>query len=207
MLNGVNRMERLEFVDTLVVSQEKNWTEIITGLEARNKYNILDASGKLIYLAAEWEGSFWTRIILKSIRPFTIYIMAPDGSRVLILQRKFRFYLHKLEIFGADWEPLGTIQRRFSFLRRHYSVLNKSGHELFHLLGPILHPWTFIIQTPGREIGKITKKWSGLLKEAFTNADNFGVTFPADMDITWKGLLLGAVFLIDFVHFEHRSNN
>lgn len=200
-------MEKLESVDTLVISQEKNWTEITTGFEARNKYNILDSSGSLMYLAAEWKGSFWTRIILQSIRPFTIYIMAPDGSRVLILQRKFRFYFHKLGIFDVDWNPLGTVQRRFSFLRRHYSVLGKSGHELFHLFGPILHPWTFIIRIPGQEIGKITKKWSGFFKESFTNADNFGVTFPVDMDVTWKSLLLGAVFLIDFVHFERRHNN
>ena len=43
-------------------------------------------------------------------------------------------------------------------------------------------------------------------EEAFTSADNFGVTFPAEMDVTRKGLLLGAVFLIDFVHFERRNN-
>ena len=200
-------MEKLESVDTLIVSQEKDWTEIISGYEMRNKYNILDADGKLVYLAAEWEGSFWTRVILKSIRPFTIYIMNPDGSRVLILQRPFKFYFHRLKIHDANWNHLGTIQRQFSFLRRHYSVLDEFGFELFRLFGPILHPWTFIIQTPGREIGRITKKWSGLLKEAFTNADNFGVTFPADVDITWKALLLGAVFLIDFVHFERRSND
>ena len=37
-------------------------------------------------------------------------------------------------------------------------------------------------------------------------ADNFGVTFPADLDVTRKSLLLGAVFLIDFVHFERSGN-
>ena len=45
-----------------------------------------------------------------------------------------------------------------------------------------------------------------MLKEAFTKADNFGITFPADLDVTRKSLLLGAVFLIDFVHFERGGN-
>ncbi len=199
-------MERLESVDTLVVSQEKEWSEIITGFEARNKYNVLDASGELMYLAAEWEGSFWTRIVLKSIRPFTIYVMAPDGNRILILQRPFRFYFHKLDILDSGFNRLGTIQRHFSILRRRYSVLDKAGNEIFQLFGPILHPWTFIIRIPGSEIGKITKKWSGLFKEAITKADNFAVTFPAELDVTRKSLLLGAVFLIDFVHFERKNN-
>ena len=196
-------MEKLESVDTLLVSQEKEWAEILTGFETKNKYRVMDASNNdFLYVAVEWEGSFWIRNLLKSIRPFTIYIMTPEGIRVLILQRRFRFYLHKLEIRDPDWNLLGTIQRRFSILRRHYSVLNNSGFEVFKLFGPILHPWTFIIQKPGEDIGKITKKWSGLLKETFTKADNFGVTFPAELDVTLKGLLLGAVFLIDFVHFE-----
>ena len=199
-------MERLESVDAFAVSQEKEWVEIFTGFETRNRYRVLDASGtELLYIAGEAEGSFWTRNILQSIRPFTIYIMTPDQSRVLILKRPFRFYFHKLDIFDPGWNLLGTVQRRFSVLRRNYSVLNSSGHEVLQLFGPILHPWTFIVQRAGREIGRITKKWSGLFKEAFTKADNFGVTFPAELDINLKTLLLGAVFLIDFVHFERKG--
>ena len=52
----------------------------------------------------------------------------------------------------------------------------------------------------------IQKKWSGLAKEAFTDADNFGVTFPPDWPVEKKTLALGAVFLIDFVHFEDKGN-
>ena len=195
-------MKELEAVDALVVTQQKEWAEMLTGYETRNKYAVLDASGKLLYLAAEVEGSFWLRNIFKSIRPFTINIMTPDGNRVLALQRPLRFFLHKLDIFDSGLTRLGTVQRRFSILRRHYSVLDGLGHEVFQLFGPILHPWTFIIRIPGSEIGKITKKWSGLFKEAFTKADNFGVTVPAELDVNRKSLLLGAVFLIDFVHFE-----
>ncbi len=44
------------------------------------------------------------------------------------------------------------------------------------------------------------------MKEGFTDADNFGVMFPADWDIKLKALFLGAVFLIDFVHFENKGN-
>ena len=45
-------------------------------------------------------------------------------------------------------------------------------------------------------VGQISKQWSGLAKELFTDADNFGVTFPIDMDVKTKATILGAVFLI-----------
>ena len=46
------------------------------------------------------------------------------------------------------------------------------------------------------QIGEIRKAWSGLVKEAYTDADNFGVSFPLDLDVHLKAALLGCVFLI-----------
>ena len=40
-----------------------------------------------------------------------------------------------------------------------------------------------------------------------TDADRFGVVFPADWEVELKALFLGAVFLVDYVHFENKSNN
>ena len=33
------------------------------------------------------------------------------------------------------------------------------------------------------QVGKITKQWTGLGKELFTDADNFGINFPLDLDV------------------------
>lgn len=46
------------------------------------------------------------------------------------------------------------------------------------------------------QVGKISKQWTGLAKEVFTDADNFGISFPVDLDVKMKATLLGAVFLI-----------
>ena len=59
----------------------------------------------------------------------------------------------------------------------------------------------------GEKVGKITKQWTGLALEAFTDADNFGISFPMDLDVKIKATLLGAVFLIDFMFFEDSGNN
>jgi hypothetical protein len=133
--------------------------------------------------------------------------LTEDGEAVLRVVRPFRFYFHRAEVIDSQGQSLGAIERRFSILRRIYSVLDSSGQEVFQLFGPILHPWTFEIRSEGIEYGKITKKWSGLVKESFTDADNFGVVFPEEWDVKLKALFLGAVFLIDFVHFEDKGND
>jgi hypothetical protein len=49
-------------------------------------------------------------------------------------------------------------------------------------------------------VGKISKQWSGLLREAFTDADYFGITFPMDLDVKMKAVMMGACFLIVSSH-------
>jgi uncharacterized protein YxjI len=198
-------MDQLAGVNGLVVVQRKEWGEIFTGFETKNKYVVLDPAGRQLFHAAEEGGSLLLRWFLKALRPFTIVILGDGGRPVLRIRRPFRFYFHQADVVDADGRVLGTIQRRFSLVRRIYGVLDSSGRELFELFGPILHPWTFEIRQDGRQLGKITKKWSGLGTEMFTDADKFGVTFPADWEPALKGVFLGAVFLIDFVHFENRG--
>ncbi len=200
-------MQSLDTVSGLVISQKKEWGEIFTGFETKNKYVILDSSGRELYMAVEEGGSVLLRWFLKAWRPFEIHVRKFDQKPVIRVIKPFRFYFHELNVYGANGILLGTIKRKFSLLRRIYSVLNPRGEQIFQLFGPILHPWTFEIRDELKEYGKITKKWSGLMKEGFTDADNFGVTFPGNWSIEQKAIFLGAVFLIDFVHFENKGNN
>lgn len=62
-------------------------------------------------------------------------------------------------------------------------------------LGPAPPPQ---VKTPdeSRSVGRISKQWGGLLREALTDADDFGLQFPLDLDVRVKAVLLGATFLI-----------
>jgi uncharacterized protein YxjI len=200
-------MQTMARVGSLVIQQRKEWGEILTGIETRNKYAVMDASGTPLYIAAEVGGNALVRIFLKAWRPFEIAVVRPDNTVALALKSPFRFYFRTIEIQDPAGRPLGCVRREFSVLRRKYSVYDDQGRPLCELFGPILHPWTFEIRRDGQTLGKITKNWSGLLKESFTDADNFGVTFPPDWSSSTKAVLLGAVFLIDFVHFENKNNN
>ncbi|PIO67377.1 hypothetical protein TELCIR_10876, partial [Teladorsagia circumcincta] len=47
------------------------------------------------------------------------------------------------------------------------------------------------------EIGMITKLFGGTLKECLTDADTFQVTFPGDMSVNAKLIMMSASILID----------
>lgn len=55
---------------------------------------------------------------------------------------------------------------------------------------------TQILNLRDTKIGKISKHWSGLAREFFTDLDYFGIKFPMELDVNTKAMLLGALMLI-----------
>jgi len=45
-----------------------------------------------------------------------------------------------------------------------------------------------VVSLTGEKIGKISKQWSGLAREIFTDADFFGINFPLDLDVRMKAV-------------------
>jgi len=200
-------LEKLQQLSSLVVSQKVELLEALPDFyETRNKYVVLDGAGRMLFLAMEQPakgmGEWSRRQLLKSWRPFNMLVMTEDAQTVLRIARPFRLYYQRADIFDAKGQRLGAVEKQFSLLRRIYSVSDFSGREKYQLFGPLLKPWTFKIRDNSREYGEIVKKWSGLTKEVWTDADNFGIRFPAQWDVKSKAVFLGAAFLIDYVHFE-----
>jgi uncharacterized protein YxjI len=193
----------------LRVRQVKEWGEILTGFEGRNRYEVVGDDGRPLFFAGEVGGGvglFFLRIFLKANRPFTMELKSPTGETLLTLRRPWRFWLSRLEVEDGEGRHLGAIQQRFRFFARGYDVLGPHDEELAHIHGPFFKPWTFNVEHQGREVGTIAKKWSGFGKEMFTDADNFGVQFNGLDDPRLRTLVVAATFLIDFVHFENRGS-
>merc|ERR1719340_560803 len=95
-----------------------------------------------------------------------------------------------------------------------FVVKDQDGNVALRIEGPfctfsICGDVEFKVLSPdgSAEVGKISKQWSGFLKETFTDADNFGINFPMDLDVKMKATLLGALFLVDFMYFEKQNQN
>jgi Zn-finger nucleic acid-binding protein/uncharacterized protein YxjI len=197
----------LKDIDSFRVNQRHEWGEILSGFEVANRYRI--QAGNEYYTAEEKSTGFAsliTRTFLSSMRPFEINIWDAENQHVLTLIRPLRAYFHEVRIDDVKHNKLGRVQRRFAIINKRYSVYNAHDKEILSINGPLIRPWTFFINRNGREIGRISKKWSGLMKEMYTDADSFGIKFPKSLDNKTKCLLLGAVFLIDFLHFEQNQN-
>lgn len=196
-------------MEILRVRQVKEWGEILTGFETKNRYQVLDERDQLLYAAGEVEeGLLQTvaRLFLKAKRPFTMALRTPDNRPALTLKRPWRWFFSRLDVLDGQGRHLGSIQQRFKLFGRLYDVLGPQGQLLATLEGPLLKPWTFFIRQGGQEQGKIVKRWSGLGKELFTAADNFGLELgPQLRGEGIRLLVLAATFLIDFVHFERRD--
>lgn len=198
----------LDAANGLIIEQQKEWTEILINFETKNKYIIFTDNNLKIFTATEEGGSFLETLIrffLRSLRGCTIKIYSQNWIPIFTLKKSFRFFFHKLSVSNKNQLFIGSIERRFAFLNKVYSVINRNGKEYYRIVGPIYRPWTFKIMIDGTECGRITKKWSGLLKETFTDADKFGVVFPKNADSNQKALLMAATLLIDFAHFEDNS--
>lgn len=188
------------------IQQKKEWGEIITGWETKNRYHVVDGQGQPVLLAGEIADGFGAvliRAFLKNKRPFTIELRTPDGQLALTLVRPWTWFFSRLEVQGPNGEHLGTIQQRFKFFGRLLEVKAADGTVLAELQGPLFKPWTFLVSVQGREAGMIQKKWSGFGKELFTDADSFGVQFEGVHDARTRHLVLAATFLVDFVYFEN----
>ncbi|MEE9295313.1 MAG: phospholipid scramblase-related protein [Phycisphaerae bacterium] len=191
--------------NAISVRQKKEWGEILTGWETKNRYEVSTAGHESLFFAGEVGTSFLSRHFLGGRRPFTIEVKDNSGATALVVRRPWRWFFPYAEVFDGDGRKLGAVQRRWAWLSRRYDLQDDNGHTVAQLHGPVFRPWTFRIMVDGRESGRITKKWSGLLKESFTKADNFGVQFDGELDLWFRAVCLGATFLIDFVHFERKK--
>lgn len=198
----------------LVVRQSRNLLETFTSFEQRNRYAVYAEDGAFVAGFAEHgegAGAFLARWFLQSRRPFTmgLYPSEHPDRPLLLLVRPWRWWMSRLEVReAASGRLLGVAQQRFSIFRKRLDLEGPDGRPLARFTGPLLRPWTVLIEvgpeSNPREVGRIEKKWSGLLREAFTDADNFLVTLPAG-DEALRALVLAAAVLVDFLWFERRG--
>lgn len=93
------------------------------------------------------------------------------------------------------------LQRVLSIVYTTPTWTCRMGQEASEI-GGIFPSWVLLpshqvkTKDESRSVGRISKQWGGLLREALTDADDFGLQFPVDLDVRVKAVLLGATFLI-----------
>lgn len=191
----------------VMIHQMHEWGEILLGFESKNRFELCDEDGKRLGLAAEEAkgvGAWFLRNLFGRCRKASIHIYDCDGNRLGRGEKPFRWFFHRMEVFDGD-KMIGAIQRKWSLLHRKFVVENAAGEEVMEIYSPLFRIWTFKLMFRDQEVGRISKKWGGLLKEMFTDADIFGFECDPSVPVEVRNVLMVATFLIDFTCFENNS--
>ncbi|NP_001090508.1 phospholipid scramblase 2 S homeolog [Xenopus laevis] len=208
-------LEYLSQIDQILVHQQVELLEALTGYETNNKYEIKNSLGQRVYFAAE-ENDCCTRNCCGPGRPFTMTIVDNTGREIMKLNRPcrcssccFPCCLQKLEVQAPPGTVVGYVKQNWHPCLPKFTIQDENEQGVLKIKGPCIPcscctDVNFEVKTMDESsvVGRITKQWTGYVKEAFTDADNFGIQFPMDLDVKVKAVLLGACFLIDFMFFE-----
>ncbi len=194
----------------IVLRQRRELAEL-AGLETRNKFEIMGSDGAQIGFAAEQGSGFGAtlaRMFLGHWRTFEIHVFDTARQLVLVAEHPWRLWFQRLEIRTPDGRALGALQQRFSLLYKRFDVEDALGAARMRVASPLWKPWTFPFERDGRDVAFVRKKWSGLMKEAFMDADNFKIEL-VDPSLTEddRMLILAAGLFIDLQYFERKADN
>jgi len=217
---GPPGLEYLAMVDQLIIKQQMEIMEAFTGFETANKYKVMNSLGQDVFYAKE-DTDCCTRQCCGPGRPFEMNILNNQMQEVLHLVRPLRCQaccfpccLQELEVHSPPGTIIGTVEQEWSIFYPKFVIKDDRGQPILRISGPFCgceccSDVDFILTSVAteQEVGKISKQWSGLGKEVFTDADNFGINFPLDLDVKVKATLLGATFLLDFMYFEKQDQN
>ena len=71
---------------------------------------------------------------------------------------------------------------------------------------PFFKFWKFEFERHGRIVATVSKKFSGILTELFTDKDNFRVEFQeSTLTESERRVLMAASLFIDLQYFEHHQ--
>ncbi len=212
-------LEYLTQIDQLLVHQQIELWEIMTGWETANRYIVKNTLGQQIYFAAE-NSNCCARQYCGPSRPFEMSILDNTQNEVIHIVRPLRCTgwccfccLQFMEIQAPPGQIAGYVKQDCTFWNPQFTILDAEENEIFKIHGKCIAlccRWCsdidFEMETmDGTNVGKVSKQWSGLAREYFTSADNFGIKFPMDLDVKLKAVILGACFLIDFMFFEQNN--
>lgn len=203
-----NFKEHLTNSKILHVQQVWEGFEIILGWESRNKYCILDELQHPVGFAAEQSTGFGGTILRQIFghwRSFKVTIFNQQKQKVFDLNFPFRWFFKTLILTDADGRNVGHLQQRFAFFRKKFDVYDNQNQLIANINSSFFKFWTFDFFSNGRSLGKIQKKWSGMLGEVFTDKDNFVVTFTPVTNPDTKALMLATCLMVDIIYFENNQ--
>jgi uncharacterized protein YxjI len=175
-------------------------------LKLRDTYDLLDPESQVSLGQVKDEPANWAKwarlLVKKRMLPTTLNVYALSQPRpVLSVHKRPGFLRTRLEVRGADGQVLARVRSKVFSLGGAFAIEDPMGQLVGELKGD-WKGWDYKAIIQNQEIGLVTKKWAGLLQEAFTNADKYLVQSGRPENLP---LLLGLALAVDVVYKENQG--
>ncbi len=172
-------------------------------IELTDEYRIRDEEGNDIgYIREEGQSALKkaVRLVSELDQFFThrLSVYDRDGTKVVQLVRPRKIMKSRVEISAGDGRPVGTIVQKNVFGKKRFALEAAAGETLGAINAENWRAWDFRIEDQtGSEVGRITKKWAGLLKEGFTTADNYVLEIGGQVSPDLRLMMLASAAGVD----------
>lgn len=196
-------------IPTFFLGDEYFIDEKVNFLKFTNEYKVYNELGVQIgAIKQRMSGGhkFLTLLINKAMMPFKLEITDVDGQLQATISRGWTFWMSKIIVTDPNGAEIGLIKQKFKFFKPTFLISDPTnGTEIAQITGD-WKAWNFAIQNPaGQDMGKISKKWAGAMKEIFTTADKYNVSIdPSYAENNYKVAIVATAITIDMVLKESR---
>jgi len=199
--------------------------ELLGCWEFKNHYRITGEFGDYLMVAKE-ESSCCDRYWCANSRPFEMSVVDTLENEVLRFERPLRCmfcpsdccypnWLQTLRVY-SNGQFIGRIQEPAACCDVKLEVFGRDDETKKFEVGASM--WKYcctwcqdvdypVVNESGVEMGAVTWKFRGCCTEIMTDSDSFCLSFPREMPVEDKALLIGATMLLDFMYYEHQNND
>jgi uncharacterized protein YxjI len=182
--------------------------EKVAFLKFSNAYKVYNSSGDTIGAIKETMPAFLKILSLffsKAFFPFKLDILDTEENVLATIKRGWTFFMSKIEVLDSQGSVIALINQKFKLLKPTFNILDPHGSLIAVITGD-WKAWNFTITgSDDSQIGTITKKWAGILKEAFTTADKYIVSINSGVEVdAKKAAIIATAITIDMVLKESR---
>jgi uncharacterized protein YxjI len=182
--------------------------EKVNFLKFENSYQIYNEKGENIGIIKQKlsAGQKLLRLLInKAMLPFLLEIKNSDDQLEASISRGWTFFMSKIIIKNAQGEIIGSIKQKFKLFKPTFKIFNSADVLIAEINGD-WKAWNFsITDASNNQIGSISKKWAGALKEIFTSADKYNVSIEDNYsNLENKIAILSGAITIDMVLKESK---
>lgn len=180
--------------------------EHVAVFKLSDTYDLMDTESQAPLGQAKDEPASWAKwlrlLVHKRYLPTTVNVYGQGSAQPLLsIHKRAAFLRTSLAVCDGQGRPLVFMRSKIISLGGAFMLEDAQGRQIGELKGD-WKGWDYAATLEGRSLGRVTKKWAGILKEAFTNADQYLVQAERAEDLP---LMLGMAMAVDVVFKEQQG--